>query len=134
MSILDELKDTYKNNEEILNKIEELNDTQKDFLNDYFNTVEDLIDEVYIGDKMTEFSDDNVSIYYSDIYNNLANKIDDIDDVLNEYGYNLSNFSSLNDAIVQGVQLLEYKNTLDELNEDNRIQELQEILQELNQD
>lgn len=128
-NVIEELE-KIKNALDISDKIEELTKMQKWFLNDYFRNIEELIEEEYIDDRMSEFSDNNISIYYSDIYDNLIDKIDEVDDVLEENGYSLGEFKSLNDAIVKGVNLLEYYKTLEELNEDFRIQELQELLQE----
>ena len=120
--------------EEIMKEIEELesqlNEKGRDFYNDY-----DLQSIEYLSDAFSEFADGRVSIYYSDIEEYYKSHIKESCDALKEFGYNLSDFSDLDEAMHKGAQLAEYNEIYNEVaeNEDifEQIKELMEELEEL---
>lgn len=111
---------------EIEELTEELNDWQKDFINDY-----DLTDIDYLSDCIAEFADSNVNIYYSDIEEYYRDHITESSEALKEYGYNLSDFADLDEAMHKGSQIAQFMEIETELYEDNRLEELQQLYEEL---
>lgn len=120
--------------EELRKEIEELesqlNERGQGFYNDY-----DIADIKYLDDAFHEYADSNVSIYYCDIEEYYKNHIQESSDALKEYGYNLSDFEDLEEAMHKGSQLAEYSEIYNELaeNEDifNEIIEKFEEIEEL---
>lgn len=121
MKRIDELK------KEIEDIIQNLNDTQTDFLHNYG----DLSNYCYLSDIITEFADGNVNIYYSDIENYYKEHIKESSDALKEFGYNLSDFEDLEEATHTGSQLAQFLEIEYELYEDDRLEELQNLQIEL---
>lgn len=120
--------------EELKKEIEELegqlNDRGQEFYNDY-----DITNIKYLSDAFHEFADSNVSIYYCDIEEYYKNHIQESSDALKEFGYNLSDFEDLEEAMHKGAQFAEYNEIYNELaeNEDifNEIVEKLEEIEEL---
>lgn len=120
--------------EELKNEIndlyEQLNERGQDFYNDY-----DIANIRYLSDAFHEFADSNVSIYYCDIEEYYKNHIQESSDALQEYGYNLSDFEDLEEAMQRGSQLAEYNEIYNDVaeNEDifNEIIEKLEEIEEL---
>ena len=117
--------------EEIKKEIEELenqlNKRGKDFYNDY-----DITSTEYLSDYFNEYADNNTSIYYSDIEEYYKNHIQESSDALKEYGYNLSDFSDLDEAMHKGAQLAEYTEIYSELAENEEIfEQIKELMEEL---
>lgn len=120
--------------EELKNEIndlyEQLNERGQDFYNDYGILTIDYLDGAF-----HEFADSNVSIYYSDIEEYYQNHIKESSDALQEYGYSLSDFRDLEEAMHKGSQLAEYLEIYNEVaeNEDifNEIIEKFEEIEEL---
>ena len=120
--------------EELKNEIndlyEQLNERGQEFYDNY-----DIASIRYLGDIFHEYADSNVSIYYSDIEEYYRNHIRESSDALQEYGYNLSDFEDLEEAMHKGSQLAEYSEIYNELaeNEDifNEIIEKLEEIEEL---
>ena len=120
--------------EELKNEIndlyEQLNERGQGFYNDY-----DITTFNYLEDAFYEYADSNVSIYYCDIEEYYKNHIQESSDALQEYGYNLSDFRDLEEAMHKGSQLAEYMEIYNELaeNEDifNEIIEKFEEIEEL---
>ena len=120
--------------EELKNEIndlyEQLNERGQDFYNDY-----DITNAKYLDDLFHEYADGNVSIYYCDIEEYYKNHIQESSDALQEYGYNLSDFEDLEEAMHKGSQLAEYNEIYSEVaaNEDifNEIIEKFEEIEEL---
>ena len=117
--------------EELRKEIEELenqlNERGKDFYNDY-----DITSTKYLGDLFHEFADYNTSIYYSDIEEYYKNHITESSEALKEYGYNLSDFEDLEEAMHKGSQLAEYSEIYNEVAENESIfEELIEKFEEL---
>lgn len=127
--------DNVKRIEEIKEEIEELkeklNDFSKDFLTDYtYNNACEF--GTYIEDSMTEYADEHVNIYYSDIDEYFNNHIQESSDALKEYGYTLNDFDDLQDACRKGAQLAQYQELYTELSEDLEIlEEIKELFDEL---
>lgn len=76
------------NNMEQINELyndhhENLSDYARDFLGDYA----DIESNSYICDAISNFADNNTSIYYSDIKNFIANNIDAVTDAIAEFGW-----------------------------------------------
>ena len=120
-----------RSKEEILQEIEEikerLNDITLDFINDY-----DIESMVYIEDCMSEYADNHVSIYYSDIDEYFEEHVQESSDALIEFGYNLSDFGDLKEACRKGAQLAEYQEYYDELLADlEDVEQLKELYEEL---
>ena len=116
---------------ELKEEIEELesrlNDRGLEFYNDY-----DITSIKYLSDGFHEFADGRVSIYYSDIEEYYKAHIYESSDALKEYGYTLSDFESLEDAMHKGSQLAEYNEIYNELAENESIfEELIEKFEEL---
>lgn len=126
--------DKMKRIEELKNEIndlyEQLNERGQEFYNDY-----DITSIRYLSDAFHEYADSNVSIYYSDIEEYYKNHIQESSDALQEYGYNLSDFEDLEEAMHKGSQLAEYSEIYNEVaeNEDifNEIIEKLEEIEEL---
>lgn len=117
--------------EEIMKKIEELenqlNEGGKEFYNDY-----DLQSIEYLSDAFNEFADGRVSIYYSDIEEYYKSHIQESSDALKEFGYNLSDFSDLDEAMHKGAQLAEYNEIYEEVAENEEIfEQIKELMEEL---
>ena len=120
--------------EELKKEIEELesqlNERGQEFYNDY-----DITNIKYLSDAFHEYADSNVSIYYSGIEEYYKKHIQESSDALKEYGYNLSDFDDLDEAMLKGSQLAEYNEIYNELaeNEDifNEIIEKFEEIEEL---
>lgn len=120
--------------EELRKEIEELenqlNERGQDFYNDY-----DLQSIKYLSDAFSEFADSNTSIYYSDIEEYYRTHTTESSEALKEFGYNLSDFEDLEEAMHKGAQLAEYNEIYSELaeNEDifNEIIEKLEEIEEL---
>lgn len=117
--------------EEIMKEIEELesqlNERGKEFYNDY-----DLQSIEYLSDAFSEFADGRVSIYYSDIEEYYKNHIQESCDALKEFGYNLSDFSDLDEAMHKGAQLAEYNEIYGEVAENEEIfEQIKELMEEL---
>lgn len=105
---------------------EELNDWQRDFVAEY-----DLTSIRYLSDCITEFADANVNIYYSDIEDYYRDHIAESSEALKEFGYNLSDFADLEEAMHKGAQIAQFIEIEAELHEDNRLEELQQLYEEL---
>ena len=60
-----------------------LSDYARDFLGDYA----DIESSSYICDAISNFADNNTSIYYFDIKNFIANHIDEVTDAIEEFGW-----------------------------------------------
>lgn len=124
MERIEELKKEIKELEE------QLNDRGQVFYNDY-----DITKIKYLSDAFQEFADSNVSIYYCDIEEYYKNHTQESSDALKEYGYNLSDFEDLDEAMHKGAQFAEYNEIYSELaeNEDifNEIIEKLEEIEEL---
>lgn len=105
---------------ELKEEIEELesrlNDRGLEFYNDY-----DITSINYLSDAFHEYADNNTSIYYSDIEEYYKNHIQESSDALKEYGYNLSDFEDLEDAMHKGSQLAEYNEIYNELAKNEEI-------------
>ena len=117
--------------EEIMKEIEELesqlNERGKEFYNDY-----DLQSIEYLSDAFSEFADGRVSIYYSDIEEYYKNHTVSSSNALVEYGYNLSDFESLDEAMHKGAQLAEYNEIYGEVAENEEIfEQIKELMEEL---
>lgn len=117
--------------EEIMKEIEELesqlNERGQDFYNDY-----DIKSIEYLSDAFSEFADGRVSIYYSDIEEYYKNHIQESSDALKEFGYNLSDFSDLDEAMHKGAQLAEYNEIYSEVAENEEIfEQIKELTEEL---
>lgn len=65
-----------------LTTVEQLSEHAQDFINEYSAS-----DSGYIGDIISEFSDGNTSIYYTDIKNFIINNFDAVTDAINEFGW-----------------------------------------------
>lgn len=105
---------------ELKEEIEELesrlNERGLEFYNDY-----DITSIKYLSDAFHEFADSNTSIYYSDIEEYYKNHTIESSNALIEYGYNLSDFSDLDEAMHKGAQLAEYNEIYSELTENEEI-------------
>lgn len=117
--------------EEIMKEIEELesqlNERGKEFYNDY-----DLQSIEYLSDAFSEFADGRASIYYSDIEEYYKGHIQESSDALKEFGYNLSDFSDLDEAMHKGAQLAEYNEIYGEVAENEEIfEQIKELMEEL---
>ena len=117
--------------EELKKEIEELesqlNERGKEFYSDY-----DIKSIEYLGDAFHEFADSNTSIYYSDIEEYYKGHIQESSDALKEFGYNLSDFSDLDEAMHKGAQLAEYNEIYSELAENEEIfEQIKELMEEL---
>lgn len=114
--------------EELRKEIEELesqlNERGQEFYNDY-----DISSIEYLSDAFHEYADSNVSIYYSDIEEYYKNHIQESSDALEEFGYNLSDFEDLEEAMYKGSQLAEYNEIYSELSENEDI--FNEIIEKL---
>lgn len=116
---------------ELKEEIEELesclNERGQDFYNDY-----DLQSIEYLSDAFSEFADSRVSIYYSDIEEYYNNHIQESSDALKEFGYNLSDFEDLEEAMHKGAQLAEYNEIYREVAENEEIfEQIKELMEEL---
>ena len=124
MNKQERIKELKKEIEELENQ---LNDRGLDFYNNY-----DITSMRYLSDNFHEYADSNVSIYYSDIEEYYKNHIQESSDALKEYGYNLSDFEDLEEAMHKGSQLAEYSEIYNELAENESIfEELIEKFEEL---
>ena len=117
--------------EEIMKEIEELesqlNERGQEFYKDY-----DITSIEYLSDAFSEFADSRVSIYYSDIEEYYNNHIQESSDALKEYGYNLSDFEDLEEAMHKGAQLAEYNEIYREVDENGEIfEQIKELMEEL---
>ena len=120
--------------EELRKEIEglesQLNERGRYFYDDY-----DITNIKYLSDAFHEYADNNVSIYYCDIEEYYKNHIQESSDALKEFGYNLSDFGDLEEAMLKGSQLAEYNEIYNEVaeNEDifNEIIEKFEEIEEL---
>ena len=77
------------NNMEQINKLyndhhKNLSDYARDFLGDYANIDHNT---QYICDAISNFADNNTSIYYCDIKNFIADHIDEVTDAIAEFGW-----------------------------------------------
>lgn len=61
-----------------------LSDYARDFLGDYADIDHNT---QYICDAISDFADNNTSIYYSDIKNFIADHIDEVTDAIDEFGW-----------------------------------------------
>lgn len=73
----------------LFDALNESTENEKYFLEGYS---QDFIDNAYISsqylsDAITEFADNNTSIYYADIKDFIANNIDAVTDAINEFGW-----------------------------------------------
>lgn len=103
--------------EEIKNK---MNDTTRDFLESYYDslTTNDTVHDYYIGDLMHEFADSRVNIYYSDIEEYYKEHMQESSNALIEYGYELKDFDSLEEAMHRGSQMAQYQEIYNDIEED----------------
>lgn len=113
MGKMEKIEELRKGIEELENQ---LNERGKDFYNDY-----DITNIKYLSDAFHEYADSNVSIYYSDIEEYYKNHIQESSDALKEYGYNLSDFEDLEEAMHEGAQLAEYNEIYNEVAENEDI-------------
>lgn len=116
---------------ELKEEIEELesrlNERGEEFYNDY-----DITNIKHLSDAFHEYADNNTSIYYSDIEEYYKSHTTESSNALIEYGYNLSDFSDLDEAMHKGAQLAEYNEIYNELAENESIfEELIEKFEEL---
>lgn len=81
----------------------QLNERGQEFYGEF-----DLLSVKYLSDAFAEFADSNTSIYYSDIEEYYKNHVKESSDALKEFGYNLSDFEDLDEAMRKGAQLAEY--------------------------
>ena len=95
------------------------------------NNYGDLSNYCYLSDLITEFADGNVNIYYNDIEDYYKEHIKESSDALKEFGYDLSDFEDLEDAMHKGSQLAQFLEIECELYEDDRLEELQNLQIEL---
>ena len=119
--------------EELRKGIEELenqlNERGRDFYNDY-----DITTINYLSNAFHEYADSNVSIYYYDIEEYYKNHIQESSDALKEFGYNLSDFEDLDEAMHKGAQLAEYNEIYNEVAENEDIfNEIIEKLEEIDE-
>lgn len=117
--------------EEIMKEIKELenqlNERGQEFYSDY-----DIKSIEYLSDAFSEFADRRVSIYYSDIEEYYKNHIQESSDALKEFGYNLSDFEDLDEAMHKGAQLAEYSEIYGEVSENEEIlEQIKELMEEL---
>lgn len=112
--------------EEIKNLKEQLNETQRDFAMQY-----NLLDTEYLSDDIMEYADQNTSVYYSDQRAYFEKDTQRATEALKELGYTLDQFDDLDDAICKAGACAEYLDIEEELYEENRLEELQETMQEL---
>lgn len=120
--------DKQKRIEELKKEIEELENQLNDRGLDFYNSY-DITSMQYLGDNFHEYADSNVSIYYNDIEEYYKNHIVESSNALKEYGYNLSDFEDLEDAMHKGAQLAEYSEIYNELSENEDI--FYEIIEKL---
>lgn len=117
--------------EELRKEIEELESELNERGADFYNTY-DIANIRYLSDTFHEYADSNTSIYYSDIEEYYKNHIQESNDALKEFGYNLSDFEDLEEAMHKGAQLAEYSEIYNELAENESIfEEIIEKLEEL---
>lgn len=122
--------DKMKRIEELKKEIEELEEQLNERGMDFFvNYEETLISGYHLEDLFHEYADNNVSIYYCDIEEYYKNHIQESSDALKEFGYNLSDFSDLDEAMHRGSQLAEYNEIYNELAENEYI--FNEIIEKL---
>lgn len=61
-----------------------MQDAQKKFkesqLSDYYDSIDEMLEDRYVDDKIREIADENVDIYYSDIYKSLPDMVDYIEE------------------------------------------------------
>ena len=114
--------------EEIKDLKEQLNERQQDFAEQY-----DLLDTDYLSDDIMEYADQNTSIYYSDQKEYFEQDTQRATEALKELGYTLDQFDDLEEAICKAGACAEYLDIEEELYEENRLEELQELMQELDE-
>jgi hypothetical protein len=85
-----------------------MNDLSVDFANDF-----DYKENGWISDDFVEFADQNVDIYYSDLFEWAKGNYSYIEDYVKEYGIDTQSFDFI--KIIQGGQYLE---KYEELNQD----------------
>ena len=74
----------------LFNAISDRTNTARENLNGYsqdFITGSDADNSQYICDAISEFADNNTSIYYSDIEGFMSNNIDKVNDTISEFGW-----------------------------------------------
>lgn len=122
--------------EEIKERIEEIKEEisgswAADFVADWWDSLAGIR---YLSDAVSEYADNNVSIYYCDIDKYYQEHIKESSDALKEYGYNLSDFEDLEEACRKGAQIAEYDEIYrDIMQYEDELEELQELLEELNE-
>lgn len=102
-----------------------MNDSSIDFVNDYA-----IENNSYLCDAFTEFSDNRVSVYYSDQREFYFNNRELCNDALIEFGYDLNDFIKegydLDDLICKAGAVGEYQKNYCELSEDE--EEIKKLL------
>lgn len=107
--------------EKRLNEIKEkMNDTTTDFLENYYSslTTNGTVHDYYISDLMNEYADSMVNIYYNDIENYYKEHMQEASNALFEYGYELKDFETLEEAMHKGSQLAQYNEIYNDIEED----------------
>ena len=121
----------------LYNAIEDSTSNAKENLNNY---AIDFINDIYIGsqyicDAVTEFADNNTSIYYSDIEEFMSNNIDKVNDTISEFGWDgcgcdlhkagqLAEFCSIEQEIYDDLEdiikyiMLDFIDSTDDANDD----------------
>lgn len=85
-----------------------------------------------IEEMAAEFADSNVNIYTSDIWDYYESHKEEASNALKEFGYELSCFNSLDEAIEQGSRLAQYEEIYNEILEYiDDLEELGELYEEL---
>ena len=107
-----------------------MKDITKDFLIDYKNA-----DSMYLCDAISEFANERVSIYYSDIMNFIKDNVDAVNDAIKEFGWDgcggdlhkagqTAEFMKNENDIYDDLRKFDSNATIEELKEDQDFKDL----------